>query len=211
MPLYAQACDSCGFVFEDYRSIRQYAVNPPCTACGSPTSRTLAARTSTITVDPIVVYQAPDGTFRFPGDAHAIGAGKYDRLGYERHEIRGAADMRRFESHMNQRERSIMARKLEVKLAARERREAESRSEMRRGLEQGFTLPEVDRDGRRTGRMINVKLGERGRDLVRQTLRRSNDKPRERTADANFHSEVYSFDRSNREESRDSSGRRHRD
>ena len=212
MPVQACTQASCGLVFEDIRSIQQYDVNPPCLACGASTERTLAARTSPTLADPIVVYRAPDGTFRFPGQSISAMGQRYAAAGYERIDIRGAADMRRFESHMNARERSVMARKLERKLEAREARESQSRSELRRGLAQGFTLPEVDPStGRRTGRVVNVKLGERGRDLVRHTLQRSNDKPRERTADANFHNQAYSFDRSNREESRDSRGRRQRD
>ena len=50
-----------------------------------------------------------------------------------------------------------------------------------------------------------------GRDAARAAMRHNDNKPRERVADANFHSEVYSFDRTNRDESRDSHGKRHRD
>lgn len=189
-----------------------YPATPACPTCGQPTEQFHPLRGDHRLVDPIVVYRAPDGTFRFPGQSTSAMGQRYAAAGYERLEIRGAPDMRRFESHMNARERSIMARKLERKLEAREARESQSRSELRRGLAQGFTLPEVDPStGHRTGRMVNVKLGERGRDLVRHTLQRSTDKPRERTADANFHNQAYSFDRSNREESRDAHGRRQRD
>jgi len=42
-------------------------------------------------------------------------------------------------------------------------------------------------------------------------MRQNDHKPRERVQDANFHVEVYSQDRSNRDESRDERGRRRRD
>jgi len=50
-----------------------------------------------------------------------------------------------------------------------------------------------------------------GRDVARAAMRHNDNKPRERTGDPGFHSEVYSNDRSNRESSRDAQGRRHRD
>lgn len=214
MPIYVQECDNCAATFEDIRSIRMIEQNPPCKTCNQPTHRTLRPHTNTSYVDPVIVYQAPDGSMRFPGMGEGRSIAHYTKLGYTRHEIRGAADMRRFEGQMNKREHSIMARKVERRHMMREAREAMTRSDIRHGLDQGFLMPELKNDGGRivrTGKMVRVHLSERGRDMMRAAMRHNDGKPRERTADANFHSEIYSFNRSNREESRGNDGRRHRD
>lgn len=191
MPLCDLRCrvETCDHVFESYVPLATIDETPPCPTCGAATMHTIIPRRR-VTVDPIIVFQAPDGSLRFPGDANGAMAAKYGQAGYTRLEIRGAADMRRFESTMNAHERSIMARKLEHRMEARERREHESRSALRMRMQ---------------------SMSERGRDLARAVMRRNDDRPRERVADANFHSEVYSFDRSNRDVSRDGQGRRQRD
>jgi len=190
MPIYVQCCTACGHTFEDVRTVSKIDPNPPCRECDSPTERTFAPATNTGYADAIVVYQAPDGTMRFPGAKDGRTVAEYNAAGYARHEIRSAAEMRRFEGQMNRHEKSIMARKLERKQAAREQRESELRSELRSRMQSMSTF---------------------GRDAARAAMRHNDSKPRERTADPNFHSEVYSFDRSNRDESRSSDGKRHRD
>jgi putative FmdB family regulatory protein len=189
MPIYVQECGTCAESFEHIRAISQIDNNPPC-PCGGETHRILRPSTNSGYVDAVVVYQAPDGSVRFPGMGEGRSVAYYKSLGFTRREIRGAADMRRFEGQMNARERSIMARKLERKLEMREQRESHMRSQLR-GLMTSMTPL--------------------GRDLARAAMRANDHKPRERTADANFHSEVYSFNRSNRDASRDRDGRRHRD
>jgi len=192
MPLYDTQCtaDACQAVVEVYLLLAERDAPPLCRVCGASTQRVLLPGRSTITVDPVIVYRAPDGTFRFPGDAQATMAGRYHAEGFERIEIRGAADMRRFESHMNQRERAIMSRRVDARQRMREVRESEMRSELR-------------------GRMQSMSRA--GRDLARAVMTHNDHKPREQSSDPHFHNEVYSFDRSNREASRDNRGKRLRD
>ena len=142
------------------------------------------------TPDPVIVFKAPDGSFRFPGDAAGLSAKKYERDGFERIELRGAQDVRRFEKAMNQHEYSRACQKVERQHQASEMREQQSRSELRR---------------------VMGSMSERGRALARAAMRMNDHKPKVYAKDANFHSEVFSMDRSNRDESRDSQGYRRRD
>ncbi len=190
MPLIDLKCTACDHAFEHMRPLVDYPATPPCPACASPTIQYHPSPRGRSTAPPIIVFQAPDGTVRFPGDAHGAMAQSYRQVGYREIEIRGAAAMRHFESRMNAHERSILARKIERRQAAREARESDLRSELRRRMPQ---------------------MTERGRALARATMRANDHKPREQAEDANFHSEVYSFDRSNRDESRGPDGRKHRD
>jgi len=105
-------------------------------------------------------------------------------------EIRGAAEMRSFEKQMNKREYSRLARNVERKLEARERREKELRSQLRDQM----------------GRMSSF-----GRAVALAAMQRNDAKARPSVGEAGFISEVYSYDRSNREASRDAEGRRRRD
>jgi len=180
-----------GHVSENtYRPAKDWQTTPPCPECGAPTERIYLPPRVQWTVDPVVVYQAPDGTIRFPGAKEGLSNKSYERKGFQRIEIRGAAEMRRFEKHMNVRERSIMARKVENQQRAREHREQILRGELRQQMQ---------------------SMTRRGRDLARAAMRMNDNKPREHTKDANFISECYSFDHSNREEYRGSDGRRGRD
>lgn len=138
----------------------------------------------------MVVFKAADGSFRFPGDPNGLSAKSYERQGLQRVEIRGAAEMRSFEKQMNQREYSRAARAVERKQEMRERRESETRSQLR--------------DAMRT-------MSPLGQAVARATMARNDAKPRERVGEINFGSEVYSYDRSNREASLDAQGRRRRD
>jgi len=167
-----------------------YPATPACPECGADTQQYHPPPRTRSTAAPIIVFQAPDGSVRYPGDANGRMAQEYRRAGYAEVQIRGAAAMRSFESRMNKHERSLLARKVERRQEAREARESELRSELRRQMP-GMT--------------------ERGREIARVAMRRNDGKPREKTVDAGFHSEVYSYDRSNRDESRGSDGRRHRD
>jgi hypothetical protein len=153
-------------------------------------------------VDPVVVYRAPDGTMRFPPDTTCGSTAMYDGMGYERLELRGWADVRRFESQMNKAQRSEIARRVERQQAAFEASESARRSEVRRGMEQGFQIPETEfRDGRNvpTGRMITVRLSEKGKEIMRQAMRMNDDKGGPRTYEPGFRVEAYSESRSNRD------------
>jgi len=98
--------------------------------------------------------------------------------------------MRSFESRMNKAEYSKAMRQTERLHEARELREKEQRSRLR----------DVMRG-----------MSEYGKAVARAAMSRNDAKPIQRTQDAGFHSQVYSDNRSNREMSYGSDGRRRRD
>ena len=136
---------------------------------------------TTWSVDPVVVYKAPDGSYRFPGDIDGSGSAKYHAMGYERVELRSAADVRRFESEAGRQFTREEAIRVERAHESRLRRESENRSHL-------FS---------RMKTMSNF-----GRDLAHAAMARGNSRPQERSKGAPIHVEVYSFDRSNREPGR---------
>lgn len=190
MALIDLRCLTCGHTFEAHRAIADWPATPPCESCGAATEQQLLPPRTRWTVDPVVVFRAPDGTFRFPGDANGASAAAYARQGFDRIELRNVADVRHFEHHMNARELSLAHRRVERLQQMREQRESETRSELRR---------------------LMPSMSAFGRALARAAQGRNDAKPRERARDAGFHVDVYSNDRSNRDESRDAQGRRRRD
>lgn len=189
MPLIDIECPN-GHICEEMRPLAMYPATPPCPTCGAATVQVHLPPAARWSVDPVVVYRGPDGEFRFPGDAAGASARRYEQQGFERIELRNAADVRRFEHVMSQREYSRAARRVERKQFMREERERHSRSELRR---------------------LMSSMTPFGRALARAAVQRNNDKPVERARDAGFHVEAYSYDHSNRPESRDAQGRRRRD
>jgi len=177
-------------IHEVNRPLAMWPATPPCVTCGQPTVQIHLPPALRAMPDPVVVFRGPDGTFRFPGDAHGASAARYAREGFERIELRGHADVRRFEKVMNAHEYSRAARRVEHQQQFREQREKHLRGELRQQMQ---------------------SMSERGRDFARLVMRQNDHKPRERAQDANFHAEVYSYDRSNRDESRDAQGHRRRD
>lgn len=190
MPLIDVRCLTCGHIYEYMRPDADWPSTQPCEVCQQSTEQHFAPPRQRTSIDPVVVYRAPDGSYRFPGDADGMGAAKYSRQGFERIELRSAADVRRFESTMNKRELSRAHRRVEAMQANREARESATRSELRR---------------------LMPNMTEFGRAVARQAMQRNDAKPRERARDVNFHVEAFSYDHSNREESRDAQGRRRRD
>jgi hypothetical protein len=189
MPLIDVKCPQ-DHVSEVMRLLADWPKTPPCPECGAETVQVLLPSYLRHSPDPVVVFRGPDGNFRFPGDANGPAAARYAREGFERVELRGAADVRRFEKVMNAHEYSRAARRVEHQQQFREQREKHMRGELRQKMQ---------------------SMSERGRELARVVMRQNDHKPRERVQDANFHVEVYSQDRSNRDESRDERGRRRRD
>lgn len=189
MSLIDIRCES-GHTHEVYRAANDWPNTPNCPDCDLPTEQIHLPKRVQWTPDPVVVFKAHDGSFRFPGDPNGLSAKGYERQGLERVEIRGAAEMRRFETTMNKREYSRMARSVERKQEQREKRESEMRSELRRQMQSMSSI---------------------GRAVALATMARNDAKPRERVGDAGFVSEVYSYDRGSRETSRDAQGRRRRD
>lgn len=177
-------------VTEVNRPAADWPATPPCPTCAAPTEQIHLPRQTTWTLDPVVVYRAPDGSIRFPGDTSGIATAKYDRLGYDRIELRSAAEVRRFESHMDRIEYAHAERRAERLQALREARESENRSELFHRMQ---------------------SMSARGRAIARAAIERNNAKPSARASAPGFHVDVYSNDRSNRDESRGADGRRRRD
>lgn len=215
MPIYPRKClaESCDHLFELVLAMAAYDpdADHPCPKCGSASIKTYVAAGSSTNPDPVIVFKAEDGTFRYPGDAAGLSAAHYEKLGYERVEIRGWADMRRFEKIVNGQQRSEIARRVERQLEVHEASVKMRRSDVINGLRNGFAIPELDAQGRQTGRMKTVRMSAQGADILRACMDRNDGKPRPRTFDAGFHSSVYSDNRSNRDDSRRSDGKRFKD
>jgi hypothetical protein len=175
---------------EVYRALAEYPNTPPCPTCGAATEQWHPPPRTRWTADPVIVFRAPDGTYRYPGDASGTQAHRYEKQGYERVEIRSAAEMRAFERRVGQQEYSLAQRRAEIQQAQREQREARNRSNLRNQM-QGWSAA--------------------GRGVAQAAMARNDAKPLPRARESGFHSEVYSMDRSNRMESRDPQGRRRRD
>lgn len=198
MPLIDLKCAE-GHVNEVYRHNADWPKTPPCPECGSETEQIhLPTYMKARSVDPVVVYQAPDGSIRVPPVIDGSSCAMYEQKGFTRLELRGFADVRRFEQHMNQAELSKIQQRVERQQEAYEQGEKERRSEVRRGLEQGFQIPETDEQGRYTGRMQTVRLSERGRAIMQASMELNDRKGGPKAGDPGCHFEVYSMDRSNR-------------
>lgn len=189
MPLIDVRCPN-DHIAEVNRPLADYPTTPPCSTCGQPTEQVHLPPSTRWTLDPVVVYRAPDGSYRFPGDTNGQGAAKYDRAGLERIELRSFADVRRFESTMNATERAVAERRVERMQALSAQRTARTRGDLRQAMQ---------------------SMSRRGRDVARAAMARNDGKPGPQVSDANFHVDVFSNDRSNREESRGPDGRRRRD
>jgi len=140
--------------------------------------------------DAVVVYQAPDGSFRFPGDPHGASAAGYDRQGYVRLEARGWANVRNLERQIEARENQGREHKHE-------------QLQQRREAGQHFRRQELFARMKGMSRL--------GREVARLSIERSNQRPLPRQGEAGFHVEAYSNDRSNRERNHDDRGRRRND
>lgn len=199
MSLIDVTCED-GHIREVYRAAADWPNTPPCPMCEKPTTQTLLpSYMKSHTVDPVVVYQAPDGSMRFPPDTTTSSTAMYDKQGFTRIELRGWQDVRRFEKHMNQAELSGIRRRVERQQEAFEAGEKERRSEIRRCLEQGFQVPETDDRGQYTGRTKTVRLTERGRAIMAAAIGNNDRKGGPKAHAPGFRVEAYSENRSNRE------------
>lgn len=219
MPRYDFQCGTCDRVFEDMIPLAEYPRCAPCPTCQSPDAVTRVhlpnGRVHQLP-DSVVVYRAPDGSFRFPGDTGGASTAKYDAMGYERIEAKGWAEVRKLEHRLNDREQSQLSRANERRAEVQERADSQRRSEIRRGLEQGFVIPESRLDRRtgqvvHTGKRITVHLRDRAKDTMREAMEQNQAKGHREIRDPGIHVDAYSNDRSNRDESRDPRGKRRRD
>ena len=200
MPLIDTFCHTCDRVQEAYRHHSDWPKTPACPHCGGDTEQVqLPSYMKGHSVDPVVVYQAPDGSFRFPPDGTTASTSMYDQRGLTRIELRGWADVRRFEKHFNASQMSEVHRRVEKQSEAHERAEHDRRSEIRRCLEQGFSIPETDDRGRPTGRMQRVELSARGRAIMQAAIDHNDRKGGPKAREAGFRVEAYSEYKSNRE------------
>ena len=183
-------CKSCEHVAEAYRPLAMFPATPPCPDCGGETEQIHLPKSAAWSPEPVIIYKAPDGTFRFPGDGNGSSAKSYEKQGYERMEIRGAVEMRRFEGKMNKAERARAERHFEARQQQHEERQKFTRGQLREQMQ---------------------RMSELGKDVARAAMAKNDGKPVKRINDCGFHSEVYAYDRSNREDSRDSRGMRRRD
>ena len=188
MPIISFICETCG-PFEQYRSIHSTDC-PPCPTCGSGSQRHWITAAPSHAPAPVIVYRAPDGSYRYPGDGSGLYAQKCERDGFTRVELRGWADVRRFEKDANRQERSKIEAKIEREQAVTEHAERQRRSDLFQKMSGMSTF---------------------GRDLARAAVEMNNRKPGPRTYDSGLHVSAYSDDRSNRDDSRDDRGRRRRD
>ena len=199
MSLIDVQCED-GHVREVYRAAADWPNTPPCPHCEKPTVQIhLPSYMKGSSVDPVVVYQAPDGTLRFPPDISTSSTAMYEQLGYTRHEYRGFAEVRRFEKQFEKSQYSEICRRIERQQEQFEASESARRSEIRRELEQGFQIPEVDEKGRQTGRLQTVRLSERGKAILRASMDLNDRKGGPRAYAPGFRVEAYSEDRSNGE------------
>lgn len=147
----------------------------------------------------MVLYKAPDGTFRFPGsdDPNCRTAKQYKKLGYERIEAKGWTEVRRVEHQVNQQQGVEIRKRVERQIECREAEIKSRRSEVYNGIRNGCVIPEVDEKGNRTGRMKVVRLTESGKAVMYAAMERNDGKPRPREGGAGFHVEVYSQNKGN--------------
>ena len=189
MPLIDCQCALCGVVSEVMRPLSMWPATPECPKCGGQTLQIHLPRRPSFAA-PVVVYKMPDGSFRFPGTPTSPMTKQYEDQGGTRIELRGWAEVRPFEKHMNEVERGKIERRMERQHRAAEAGQKERRSELYR-------------------RMASMSDGAKrfGRALVRYNDAKPSPKPYE----PGFRIEAYSENRSNRDEARDARGRRTHD
>lgn len=190
MPLIDVRCLACEHVSEVNRPLAMYPETPDCPDCGAKTEQIHLPKSARWSPEPVIIFRAPDGTYRFPGDGNGLSAKNYEQQGFERMEIRGAVEMRRFEGRMNKSEMARAERHFEQRQQQREERQRETRARLRDAM---------------------ANMSEYGKAVARAAMAQGDTKPTKRVNDCGFHSEVYAYNRSNREESRDERGMRRRD
>lgn len=213
MPNYGQKClkEDCGFIFNDLRPMAQSHVLPPCPKCGGETEREYSPITSYDgNTPPVVVFRAPDGTYRYPGQTEGASVEQYSRLGYARVELRGFAEVRRFEREVNTEQSREIAQRAERQMVAHLEGERRRRSEVYNGMANGFVIPVHDKRGRQIGTKV-VRLSPLGMDIMRNAMHAMDGRERPRAREAGFFVDAYSNDRGSRDESRRSDGKRFRD
>jgi hypothetical protein len=211
MALIDVQCLTCDTVSPVYRKASDWPQTPPCPKCESPTVQIHLPPRVVIESPAVVVYEAPDGSFRYPGDPNGRTVQHYESLGYKRVEAKGWAAVRSLEGRVSKQQFREICDATERRCQFRETALHYARSEMFNGLRNSFAIPELDDQGNRTGRTRSVKLSPSGRAVAEAAMSRNNDKPTPTAKAPGFFVEVFTQDRSNREEGRRSDGKRWRD
>lgn len=180
MPLYDHRCPE-GHLFEVFGKFEAKTI--PCRVddCALPAERILVSLSGVgeyraQSIEPVVVHQAKDGTYRLPGaaDAHVPD-------GYQKVELRTIPEIQRFERAMN----------------TQLRVEAEQVHERRHGI----TEAEL-KERHAALRQEMAHMTPFGRDFARLAIERANH-GRVRNTDPGFYVEALHFNQSNQEVHRD--------
>ena len=170
MPLYDFTCQA-GHHFEHYLPLDRYKECPPCPTCGLSTERDWIpqGRNASAFHDPVVVYQASDGSYRFPGSTQGRMAAHYDAKGFTRIECHTAVEVRQLERSVNAKERTKLQQVVERQQQRAEDVEHERRQQLFHDAQNFSNL---------------------GRDVMRAAIDRNNQKRSKRGGDPNFRVEV---------------------
>lgn len=169
MALIDVVCVQCAAQSEVSRPAAEWPRTPPCPSCGGATEQIHLPKGYSFTGDPLVVYQAPDGSYRFPGDVNGPATQKYEQMRYTRLEARSFAEVRALERAISQRDEIAAAPIRERLQARREEQSHKRRSELFHRM--ASMSPQV-------------------RDLARVVIEKNNRKPSRKTAGATY-SEAY--------------------
>jgi hypothetical protein len=209
MPRIDVRCSSCETISEVFRHHTDHPKTPPCPKCDGATVQVHLPSSARTLPPAVVVFAAPDGTLRFPGDPNGATAAKYEKMGYTRQEYRGWAEVRKLESRVNKQQYTQIVKRVERELQFREQSQHARRSDLYNGIRNGFQIPEtVERTVRgqrvlvRTGRMKTVHLSPGAQEIAMAAVERNNEKPGPKAYDSGFHVEAYAYNRSNRDGSR---------
>jgi hypothetical protein len=206
-------CFSCGTVSEVLRPAAQWPDTPVCPACNGSTEQVHLPKSASTYSPAVVVYKAPDGTFRFPGETGGSSTGKYDRMGYERIEARGWAEVRSLEGKVNKQQSEEIHRRVERQQQAHEARQHHDRSDFYHAINNGYAVPDfqmINGELKQVGSHF-VKMSPRARDLAMAAIAKNNAKAGPRFKDPGGFIEAFSMDRSNRDQYRKPDGSRGRD
>ncbi|MGH9420937.1 MAG: hypothetical protein ACRD3J_13255, partial [Thermoanaerobaculia bacterium] len=147
MPQIDFTCPDHG-PFVQYRSVHSQDLPLcPVEGCTQPTERHWITKAPPSLPDAVVVYQAPDGSYRFPGDPNGLSAAQYSRQGFTRIEARGWAAVRQLERDVEQHENRHRAQHFEHQQHRREQGQHARRSEL------FYRMKSMSRLGREVGRL----------------------------------------------------------
>jgi hypothetical protein len=152
-----------------------------------------------------VVYEAKDGTFRYPGADHSSETKRLERMGMKRIELNTTHAIRKFEKRVNDLENSKHRQFIAGQNAVFAARQKAGRDELRQAISTGrMRMRDSDPKSPTYGQMYTGEIGEMQKDMIRASLENvERSRPTGRGFDAGFNIQAFSYDSSNREEHRD--------